>query len=329
MRITALLGLAALSTCRVAEPEHPLDRAVPPIMARDRIPAAVVVVGTKDGIEYRRAFGAARLDTIFDLASLTKAVGTATAALMLVEEGKLSLDDPVARHLPLFEGRTFTVRDLLTHRTGLPAYLKPRASTPEGILREISGLKADGAHRYGCLNMIVLGRLVEEAAGKPLDAYLREAVFAPQGMKDTGYDPEPSRCAPTSDEPPGRVHDPLARAYRTKEHAPGNAGLFSTGDDLALFCRNLLSGRILKPETVERLLSPAGMSGADTRGLGWDVFDEAPYAPGSGHTGYTGTMIWIDSARTRFLVLLTNRVYPDDKAGVGALRREVLSIVNR
>jgi CubicO group peptidase (beta-lactamase class C family) len=177
--------------------------------------------------------------------------------------------------------------------------------------------------------MIVLGRLVEQVAGRPLDAYLREEVFGPRGMRDTGYDPDASRCAPTSNEPPGRVHDPLARAWRTKEHAPGNAGLFSTGDDLALFCRELLSGRILKPATVERLFSPVAAPGADTRGLGWDVFDEAPYAPGAGHTGYTGTLIWVDSARTRFLVLLTNRVYPDDKAGVGPLRREVLSVVNR
>jgi len=149
MRIAPLLGLAALAACRVAEPEHPLDRAIPPIMARDRIPSAVVVVGTKDGVAYRKAFGAARLDTIFDLASVTKVVGTTTAALKLVEEGKLSLDDPVARHLRPFEGRAMTVRDLLAHRTGLPPYLKPRASTPEGILDEVAGLKTDKTGRYG------------------------------------------------------------------------------------------------------------------------------------------------------------------------------------
>jgi CubicO group peptidase (beta-lactamase class C family) len=177
--------------------------------------------------------------------------------------------------------------------------------------------------------MIVLGRLVEQVAGRPLDVHLRETVFGPLGMKDTGYDPEPSRCAPTSSEPPGRVHDPLARAYRTKDRAPGNAGLFSTGDDLALFLRELLGGRVLKPATVDLLFTPNRAAGADTRGLGWDVFDESPYAPGAGHTGYTGTLLWIDSSRDRFLVLLTNRVYPDDKAVAGPLRREVLSIVNR
>jgi len=177
--------------------------------------------------------------------------------------------------------------------------------------------------------MIVLGRVVEEIAGRPLGAHLRDTVFGPLGMKDTGYDPDPARCAPTLNEKPGRVHDPLARAYRSPGHDPGNAGLFSTGDDLALFCRALLGGQILRPATVELMFAPDRKPGADTRGLGWDFFDEPPYSPGVGHTGYTGTLLWLDPARGRFLVLLTNRVYPDDKASVSHLRREVLSVVNR
>ncbi len=177
--------------------------------------------------------------------------------------------------------------------------------------------------------MIALGRVVEQAAGQGLGAYLGQAVFGPLGMKDTGYDPVPSRCAPTSNEPSGKVHDPLARAFRSPGHDPGNAGLFSTGDDLALFCQALLGGRLLRPSTVDLMFTPDRAPGADTRGLGWDVFDEPPYAPGVGHTGYTGTLLWIDPARGRFLVLLTNRVHPDDKADVRPLRREVLSAVNR
>ncbi len=173
--------------------------------------------------------------------------------------------------------------------------------------------------------MIALGRVVEQAAGMPLGDFLRRRVFDPLGMRDTGYAPEPARCAPTSPEPPGRVHDPLARAYAAASHQPGNAGLFSTADDLAVFCRALLEGRVLRPATLRRMFAPDG----DTRGLGWDVFDTPPYAPGVGHTGYTGTLLWLDPARARFAVLLTNRVYPDDKADVKRLRREVLAVVNR
>jgi CubicO group peptidase (beta-lactamase class C family) len=173
--------------------------------------------------------------------------------------------------------------------------------------------------------MISLGRVVETVAGEPLSEYCRKRVFEPLGMRDTGYDPDPSRCAPATPQLSGVVHDPLARAYRSKgAHDPGNAGLFSTADDLALFCRALLGGRIVRPETVRRMFRPD----ADTRGLGWDVFDDRPFRPGVGHTGFTGTLIWMDPARGRWAVVLSNRVYHDEKTDVGRLRREVLSAVN-
>ena len=172
--------------------------------------------------------------------------------------------------------------------------------------------------------MITLGRLVEEVAGMPLGAYLEREVFAPLGMTDTGFAPDPARCAPTSEDAPGVVHDPLARAYLTAEHQSGNAGLFSTGDDLAKFCQALLRGEILEAGTLERMFTP----NRDTRGLGWDVFNDPPYAPGVGHTGYTGTLIWMRPDQGRFAVVLTNRVYPDDKAKVKRLRREILKVVN-
>lgn len=173
--------------------------------------------------------------------------------------------------------------------------------------------------------MTLLARVVERVTGRTLDAVARERIFEPLGMKDTGYDPDPSRCAPTTGgETPGRVHDPLARAYRDATHCSGNAGLFSTVDDLALFCSALLQGRLLGPGTVREMFRPSKA----TRGLGWDVFDDPGWCPGVGHLGYTGTMIWMDEAAGRYVILLTNRVYPDDTAKVNRLRREVLRWVN-
>ena len=174
--------------------------------------------------------------------------------------------------------------------------------------------------------MISLGRVVEIAAGAPLADFLLKSVFGPLGMKDTGYHPDASRCAPTTPEIVGRVHDPLARAYMTSDHQSGNAGLFSTADDLAIFCRALLSGKILKPGTVKLMFEPD----LYTRGLGWDVFDEPPWKPGVGHTGFTGTLLWLDPARNRFLILLDNRTYHGEKEVKDRrLREEVLKVVNR
>lgn len=141
MRVAAglLLG-AALAACRGAPADAPLDALVARILQEDRIPAAVVVAGEGDRILYRKAFGEARPDTVFDLASVTKVVATTTAAMMLVEEGRLALDRPVGEFLAALAGRPVTVRDLLAHRSGLPAYLTPRRRSPESILEEIAVL---------------------------------------------------------------------------------------------------------------------------------------------------------------------------------------------
>jgi CubicO group peptidase (beta-lactamase class C family) len=303
-----------------------LDRLLPPLLAEDGIGAASVVVGEGERILYRRSFGSATADTVFDLASCTKGVGTTTAVMKLVEEGRLSLEDPIGRHLPSFAARPITVADLLRHCSGLPPYLVPKGRGPDAVLGEIAALKPGKPFAYSCLNMISLGRLVERRTGRRLSEHLQEAFWGPLGMKDTGYDPDPARCAPTAkDVPPGTVHDPLARAYRSPEGDPGNAGLFSTADDLARFCRELLAGRILKPATLSRMFE----SDANTRGLGWDVFDDPPYRGGVGHTGFTGTLIWMDPARGRYLVLLTNRTLRGEDVSVARLRREVLAVVNR
>jgi CubicO group peptidase (beta-lactamase class C family) len=149
MRAAGLL-LIGLAACRCSAPPapSPLDAVVSAILAQDQIPAAVIVVGDAERVTYRKAFGAARLDTIFDLASCTKVVATTTAALKLVEEGKLSLDDPIGKQFRMFEGRTVTVRDLLSHQSGFPAYLTPQARTPDGILAEIASLKTGTGFRY-------------------------------------------------------------------------------------------------------------------------------------------------------------------------------------
>lgn len=325
-RVAVLLILLAGCTAAPAPPESPLDRLIPPILERDNIPGAVVLIGGPDGVRYRKAFGTASLDTVWDLASCTKVVATTTAAMKLVEEGRLGLHDPVSKYLPGFAGREITVEELLTHRSGLPAYLSPKSEwTPDEIFAKVVEMKSTKETRYSCLNMLSLARLVEELTKSSLGDYCRDAFFAPLGMKDTSFAPAAARCAPTAPHvPPGVVHDPLARAYGSPAHRSGNAGLFSTADDLALFCRALLGGKLLKPETLRRMFTP----NSDTRGLGWDVFDDVPYKPGVGHTGFTGTLIWMHPPTGRFAIVLSNRTLRGENVDVRRLRKEVLAFVN-
>jgi CubicO group peptidase (beta-lactamase class C family) len=326
MRLAALQVLLALTACQsVPSPASPIDLIVPAILEQDHIPSAVIVTGDLDHVTYARAFGAATLDTMYDLASCTKVVATTTAVMKLVEEGKLSLDDPIGKYLKPFEGRHISIRECLHHCSGLPAYLTPKSRTCDGILGEIAALRTGTGYTYSCLNMISVGRIVEQVTRMPLAEYLRTVVFQPLGMKDTTFAPPASRCAPTTSSLQGIVHDPLARSYATPEHQSGNAGLFSTGEDLAIFCRALLQGRILKSETVAEMFEPDG----NTRGLGWDVFDDPPYKPGVGHTGFTGTLLWLDPATGRYAIILTNRVLSGEKTSVSRLRKEVLALVNR
>jgi CubicO group peptidase (beta-lactamase class C family) len=325
VRLTAAVVLLALCSCQAAAPPSALDSLVPPILEQDHIPSAVIVAGDVDRVTYARAFGAASLDTIYDLASCTKVVATTTAVMRLVEEGKLSLDDPIGKYLKPFEGRRITIRECLRHCSGLPAYLTPKSRTSDGILAEIAALRPiGGGYTYSCLNMISAARIVETVTKMPMAEYLRINFFEPLGMKDTSFAPPPSRCAPTAKDLQGVVHDPLARSYATSEHQSGNAGLFSTGADLAIFCRALLQGKVLKPETVAEMFTPDD----HTRGLGWDVFDDPPYKPGVGHTGFTGTLLWLNPASGRFAIVLTNRVLTGEQTSVTRLRKEVLGTLN-
>ena len=336
-------------------------------IAGRHIPGAVILIGDRERILYQRAFGHRALgsepeamteDTIFDLASLTKVVATTTAVLQLLERGKLRLDDPVARYWPAFATHhkaRITLRQLLTHTSGLPADvdLTRRWSGRETALRlvaESSPLAPAGArYLYSDINFIALGEVVHRVSGLPLDAYCARYIFHPLGMMETSFMPPRAwqeRIAPTElrhGEPlRGEVHDPTA--YRMGGIA-GHAGLFSTADDLARFAQALLRDaaiggrapmrRLLLPETIALMTRPNWVAPNAARGLGWDlaapfVADRDSLSPygAFGHTGYTGTSLWIDPSTNRFIIILSNRVYPDGRGDAGPLRRALAELLS-
>lgn len=257
-------------------------------------PGAVLAVGDENGIIAEDVAGdQVRPDTICDVASLTKVVVTTTLTLMLVEERKLDLDERPAE---------YTVKQLLTHSSGLPA---------EADIEIASGNKPPLQYEpgtrtlYSDAGFIVLGRIIEQAAGASLDVLASKRIFEPLGMKDTCFNPNASlrpRIAPTAPEIRGRVHDKTAAAMGG---VAGHAGLFSTGRDLAIFCRMMLrEGKTFEAVPVS------------TRALGWDTPSPENSSAGRyfskgsfGHTGFTGTSMWIDPVRQIYVVFLTNRVY--------------------
>ncbi|MFM7319939.1 MAG: serine hydrolase domain-containing protein [Armatimonadota bacterium] len=329
-------------------------------------PGAVLLLGRRGKVAYEAAFGVAvarpnpiptRRDTIYDLASLTKCVATGMCVAALLEEGRVRLDDPIARHLPEFadaarlpglaDRSRITVRHLAVHRAGLPAggAYRGRRLTLREILPEIarSRVMAPPGERflYSDFSAIVLGALVESVEGMDLHQAARRRIFSPLGMDDTGFRPGPycaPRCASTNEERDeassdrGRVHDPTAKALGG---TAGHAGLFSTAEDLSRLCACLLAGgtlgqaRILRPETVSLCTGAIDTTGGIARGLLWDI--DSPYSiraglsPRSfGHTGFTGTSIWLDPDAEAFAILLTNAVHSRPATnGVIALRRAV------
>jgi CubicO group peptidase (beta-lactamase class C family) len=333
-----------------------------------KLPGAVVLVGRGDKVVYQKAFGNRALvpavetmtpDTIFDLASLTKVVATTTSVMMLIEDGKVRLNDRVATFIPGFEryGKTdITVRHLLTHVSGL----RPDVDLGdlwtgydkaiELAIEETPTSTPGERFVYSDINFFLLGDIVARVSGKPLDQFTKERIFVPLGMKDTGFNPPASlhaRVAPTENCTPygwpcegadrkilrGIVHDPTARRMMG---VAGHAGLFSTAADLAIFCRMLLNGgsyngiRILSPLAIERMLTPT----ATGRGLGWDMDSSFAVNRGElfplgsfGHTGWTGTSLWIDPATKLFVVFMSNRNHPDGKGDVAALRARVSTVV--
>ncbi len=333
------------------EDEAAIDRAVRGALAQGAAPGCVVVLGRSDGVVFRRAYGLRAVepepermsaDTIFDLASLSKAVATTTAVMWLVEHGEIELDARASRYLPELTGggrERITVRNLMTHTAGLPPVdaLRDYGEDREENLRRIleTPLEAPpGARaRYSDLSFIILGALVERVSGERLDAFCASRVFAPLAMTDTRYTPPASllpRIAPTERAERrgnvivrGVVHDP--RAYRLGG-VSGNAGLFSTADDLSRFARMILSegeldgARILSAATVRAMITR--QPGVD-RALGWDMGHATLSDRAFGHGGFTGTSLWIDPSRDLFVLLLSNRVHPDGRGDVQPLVREL------
>jgi CubicO group peptidase (beta-lactamase class C family) len=324
-----------------------VTRVISEAVADSAFPGAFAAVGSRDRVWFSRGFG--QLDlvpgspqpddrTLWDLASLTKVVGLTTAMMQLVAEGKVVLDSPVFEYLPRFTGegkQAVTVRQLLTHSSGLPAWrpLYKEAASPDEALAVVYATPLDTAPGtrmvYSDLGAILLGQIVEEVGGWPLDQYLASHVFGPLEMLDTGFRPARSqwfRCAPTEWDPwrqrhiRGEVHDENAFALGG---VAGHAGLFSTGRDLIIFAQTLMGGgeragtgvRIV-PDSTLRAFTTLQDPELSNRALGW----EKPTGGNSGghlmssaafgHTGFTGTSIWIDPERDLFVILLTNRINP-------------------
>lgn len=325
-----------------------------------RIAGAVILIGGKDKVLYRHAFGYRMLkpkrrmtaSTLFDVASLTKVIATTPAVMQLVEQGKLRLDDPVARYWPEFgtdERGAITLRDLLTHYSGLPADLDldrdwSGYDTAIAMIDALKPIAPPGTkYLYSDVNFEILGELVRRVSGKSLDKYARVHLFAPLGMKNTRFLPPPlwrARIAPTQDLP-GRVHwaDVHDATARRMGGVAGHAGVFSTADDLAIILRMFLHGgrtkrtRVLSAQSVAEMTTrQSPVDGPRLRGYGWDIGDGeglSIFPPGTyGHLGFTGTMIWVDPGAEIYTVVLTNRVYPDGAGDAGPLRKAILSLLN-
>ena len=351
-----------------------LDRIVAEAVAKKDFPGAVLLVTRKGRTVYRKAFGQSQwlpepkpmtVDMIFDLASVTKPVATATSIMVLVERGRVRLWDKVKDYVPEFvpyiqekgvPGEDARLWHLLTHTSGLPPYTDPveaekkfgRPCPTETLARFIAQLAKESPpgrqFTYSCLNYITLAHILNKVTGQTVAEFAAENVFRPLGMKRTCYNPPAELlplCVPTQimDGRPlrGVVHDPLARL---QGGVSGNAGLFSTADDLAVFAQMMLRKgewngvRVLSPLAVERMAEIFPRAADSGRGLGWDLTSDYGTVRGDlfgyssyGHSGYTGTSIWIDPETQTAVVFLTNRVHPDDKGDIIALRSKVANVV--
>lgn len=329
-------------------------------VSEKKVPGAVAVIGRNGYALKPGAFGNAVLEpevipmipeTVFDLASLTKMIVTNTSIMILAEQGKIDLDDPVSRYLPEFKVKgkeRITIRQLLTHTSGFPAFKRYYASIKgrEDYYKTISEeelIEEPGTKRtYSDIGYKTLGFIVEKVSGKDLQAFSREHIFLPLGMKQTRFNPPASwkkKCAATEIWPLyekrlawGEVHDENANAMGG---IAGHAGLFSTASDLAIFCQMLVNGgkygsiRILNPETVREFYTPQlDPRISKQQGMGWilagqEVGNTGGLGNGSfGHTGFTGTSIWIHPQYNTFAILLTNAIHPNrDNADRASARK--------
>lgn len=334
-------------------------------IAEGKMPGCVVCVGRSGKIGYLEAFGnkqvepeprAMTVDTVFDMASITKPVATATSIMHLLEAGHLRLGDKAVTFLPGFGVRgkeEITIQDLLIHQSGLipDNALKDYLDGPQVAWTKICNLglvaPVGTTFKYSDVNFIVLAKIVEQLSGLDVHEYSQQHVFGPLGMQETGYLPAPElrqRAAPTEQRDgqwmQGEVHDP--RAYALGGIA-GHAGLFSTAQDLAVYAQMLLDGgqltvgdqqvRILARQTVQRMTEDFRVS-SGLRGLGWDK--QSPYSSNRGdllspsafgHGGFTGTVLWVDPELDLFFIFLSNRVHPDGKGSVNHLAGRILNVV--
>jgi len=324
-----------------------IDAAVAAAIAAKKLPGCVVVIGRHDRVLFARAYGSRSvlpvvtpmtLDTVFDLASLTKPVATAASILVLVDRGQVDLEAPLQKYLPeLGEAGKGTLREALTHTAGFLADT-PTADYEAGVeeaVRRIARTRlryAPGTEtHYSDVGFLLLGEVVRRVSGQHLEAFAEEAVFGPLGMKETGFLPGPTarqRAAPTEYIDgrwlTGEVHDPRARLLGG---VAGHAGVFSTSADLTLFAQAMLGGGrpFLSPRALREFTAPHDVPHA-VRALGWDVW--SPYSTNRGtslsrrafgHGGYTGTSLWIDPNKDLFVLFLSNRVHPDGHGAINPL----------
>ncbi|HTS65926.1 MAG TPA: exo-beta-N-acetylmuramidase NamZ domain-containing protein [Candidatus Acidoferrales bacterium] len=360
----ATIAVAALSA-QDFSPAPAVDDAINQAIAQGRLPGAVLFVGHNSQVVYRKAYGRRALvprvedmtlDTIFDCASLTKVIATTSSLMKLFEQGKFRLNDRITDYIPEFmDGKSdITIRNLFTHFSGLQpdVPLKDPWNGYETGIKLACTFKPAGPpatrYVYSDINFILLGELVHRLSGKMLNEYARDNIFQPLGMKDTMFQPPSSlipRIAPTErwpvkTGPPlrGIVHDPTAR---NMGGVAGHAGLFSTAADLSRFAQMMLNGgeldgvRLFSPLTVAKFTEPQSPPDqAILRGLGWDI--DSPHSGNRGelfpigsfgHTGFTGTSIWIDPSTRSYLILLANSVHPDQRPALTPLRGKIATIV--
>ena len=357
--LPSALSAAAAKPARAPNRLAVVDSIVQEAIHAGQIPGAVVLVWHNGQVLYRKAFGYRALeprrelmtvDTVFDLASLTKVVATTTAVMQLVEKGEVRLNDPVAKYIPEFaqNGKEdITVRGLLTHYSGLEPDLdlthpwQGRDTAFSMAFAEKPVNPPGSRFVYSDINFITLGALVERVSKVELDKYCAQNIFTPLKMARTRFLPPATwvpKIAPTEyDEQNqmlrGVVHDPSARRMGG---VAGQAGLFSTADDLSKFARALIAGSSVLPSLlVEKMSTPQQPPAAhELRGFGWDI--DSPFSTNRGellpvgsfgHTGFTGTSLWIDPTTRTYIILLTNAVHPRGKGSAVALRTKLATAV--
>jgi CubicO group peptidase (beta-lactamase class C family) len=336
-----------------------MDAAIETAIAHHQCPGGILWL-EHDGVAYHKAYGHRALapdpepmteDTIFDMASLTKVMATTPAIMLLIERGQVQLDAPVCNYIPEFKGQgreRVTIRELLTHTSGLPPDLRStnywygQAVAIEMACATKLESPPGTAFKYSDINFILLGEIIRRVAKTPLQDFVQREIYGPLKMTDTGFLPPESkvlRIAPTAvlinnTVLRGIVEDPTARHMGG---VAGDAGLFSTASDLARYARMMLNlgkldgARIFRPETVKLMTTPQAPPGVSVlHGLGWDIDSHYSGPRGSlfpigsyGHTGWTGTSIWIDPSSRTFVIILSNRTYPNDTGDILPLRREL------